>query len=236
MSHTQGLHALGPFLACSRHASDSPCVLKVSRSVSQDCEVATGFEGTCSQGRHVLANTVAQTGMPGSIQRIQWCRGRGGRGSHPLSSPWCWVTHACARRPEPALAGEGVPVFFFFSLLGSTGSHSGALSWTDCMTRARLDRHACAHNGLHHHHHHHQASRFKGCSQQWGDSGAHVRVECVCVFPTPKRDPGSSAARRRREQRLRSFLCHERMAVVMSVAEERDRRPPQPSGRWRSRR
>ena len=31
---TQGLHAPGLFFACSRHASDSPCFLKVSQSLS----------------------------------------------------------------------------------------------------------------------------------------------------------------------------------------------------------
>ena len=55
-----------------------------------------------------------------------------------------------------------------------------------------------------------------------------MHVVRVCVFPRSKRaamsaarDPGSSAARRRRERRLRSFLRHERMAVAMAVAEAR---------------
>ena len=55
-----------------------------------------------------------------------------------------------------------------------------------------------------------------------------MRIVRVCVFPRPKRaamsaarDPGSYAARRRRERRLRSFLRHERMAVAMAVAEAR---------------
>ena len=53
-----------------------------------------------------------------------------------------------------------------------------------------------------------------------------MSVVRVCVFPRPKRaamsaarDPGSSAARRRRERRFPSFLRHELMAVAMAVAE-----------------
>ena len=46
-------------------------------------------------------------------------------------------------------------------------------------------------------------------------------VEPKRVAMSAARDVGSSAARRRRERRLRSFLRHERMAVAMAVAEAR---------------
>ena len=46
-------------------------------------------------------------------------------------------------------------------------------------------------------------------------------VEPKRVAMSAARDVGSSAARRRRERRLRSFLRHERLAVAMAVAEAR---------------
>ena len=54
---------------------------------------------------------------------------------------------------------------------------------------------------------------------------AHFSCEDLCAEPKRvtmafvARDAGSSAARRRRERRLRSMLRHERMTVAMALAE-----------------
>ena len=40
-------------------------------------------------------------------------------------------------------------------------------------------------------------TRRLGCPQQWGDSGAHVRVVRVCVFPRPKREHATLGAPQR---------------------------------------
>ena len=76
------------------------------------------LKDTGSPGRHVLANTVALSGSVLSdsvVQRTRWAS------LPPSFLATVLVDTRCARHLEPALAGEGV-AFFFFSLLGSTGS------------------------------------------------------------------------------------------------------------------